>query len=255
MKSAMNVRRFLAGILAGTMSPSLKSKNDLGSFQQKVQSCLTFGAPLRIMSLDLEALPLGNVQWPTDKVLIVVGLQPWTFVKGKVIMGRKTQRMLDGLDAMELAKFVYDECRGFDAIIGHNTKWDVNVLLTEEPLLVRRFGKDFELPPAYIDIMMPYRGRGISAGQAHVCDHYALGTAKSSVNIEIWQDAVVGELHGLSKAKVLELRRRIRDDRNSHCLDENLMEAIFWSENVTRLAKITTRETYPARAKVEAILA
>jgi hypothetical protein len=248
-RNEMDVKAFLAGLLAGRMSASLKH-----GLKAKVERALVDGAPLKIMSVDLEALPLGDMRYNPDAVTVCVGTQLWTFSKWKFAAGPIKQRILDGLDAVELLNFVHEECSGADAIAGHFARYDLDLLRNIEPILKSRFGRFSPLPLAYIDLMAPFTGRGISAGQGHLVEHYEYGPEKVSVNMETWRHAVVGEALGMSRKEVLRLRHRIRDERNRKCMEANLAQAGFLSHNIEYMNKLSITETYPNLQKMEVLL-
>jgi hypothetical protein len=250
-KDEMDVKAFLAGLLAGRVSASLKH-----DFKAKVERALVDGAPLKIMSVDLEALPLGDMRYNPDAVTVCVGVQLWTISKWKFAAGPIKQYILDGMDAVELLNYVHEECAkaNADAIAGHFAKYDLDLLRNIEPILKSRFGRFNPLPAAYIDIMAPFQGRGISAGQGHLGEHYEFGPEKVSVNMETWRHAVVGEALGMSRHEVLQLRHKIRDERNRKCMEANLAQVIFLSKNIEYMNRISITETYPNRQKMEVLL-
>ncbi len=243
------VKEFLAALAVGTMSPSLKR-----TFLPKVMASLIDGKRLMLVSLDLEAYCPGDPRFHPDALLLVAGMQKLVFEKWGMKVEKPAQYMADGKSSVEIAKLVHEYCEGADAILGHYSKWDVDILRNYEPVLQARYGGFIPLPAAMIDVMQPVRNLGISAGQEHICSHYDLGVEKGKVNLEEWQDAAIGETWGLTKAQVMRARRRIRDERNKTCLAANLAEIAFISQNARFMNKLTTKEVYPNVAKMEALL-
>lgn len=247
--ASVNVRDFLLGLEVGTMSASLKK-----TFKEKVRACRLYGARLVLVSLDLEAYCPGDPRFKPDALLLVAGMQKLIFEGGKLTIAKPVQLMANGKSSVEIAKMVHDYCAGADGILGHYSKWDLDILRNYEPVLKKRYGGFSLLPEACIDIMQPVRNLGISAGQEHICNHYDLGVEKGKVNLEEWQDAAIGETWGLTKAQVLRARRRIRDDRNKTCLAANIVELAFISQNIWTMNKLSTKETYPNMSKMEQAL-
>lgn len=241
----IDVKEFLAGLACGTMSPSLKR-----TFLPKLTNCILTGKKLTIVSLDLEAYAPGDIRFKPDKILLVAGMQKLVFEKNKCKPSRIVQFMLDGNTTKDIAKMTYNYCKDADAIFGHFCDWDVSALRDYG----LRLGRGKRLPEAAVDIMAPFKNLGISAGQEHLALHLDWGIEKGRVSLELWQDAAIGELEGMSHNAVMKLRRRIRDERNKTCLAANLAQVEFISNNIRQMGKLSVKEVYPNSDKMKAYL-
>lgn len=246
----VRAKEFLAGLSVGTVSPGLKH-----TVLPLVNATLIDGARFEVEQMDLEVYAPGDPRTHPDGTLLAVGSQRLIFEDREFEAKKPQQSIINGISAIELAKIAHDRTKGAQAMLGHFGKWDVDVLRSYEPILSRKYGGFTELPNAIIDIMSPMRGIGISASQAHICAHYDLvPIVKQSVNLELWQRAALGQIQGLTLGEVMRARRAIRDDRNKHCLEENLAELAFVSQNIRHLNKLTMKEVYPNQLKMEALL-
>jgi hypothetical protein len=243
----MNVKEFLLGLTAATMSPSLKK-----TFYPKVIECMMTGKRLTLASVDLEAYAPGDMKRKPDKNLLVIGIQRLMFENGRFTAKSPKQFVLglDGRTALDLIKLGYEYLKDADGIIGHFVEWDVTGL--KDYGIRANLGA--RLPEAAIDIMTPFKGRsgtGVSLAQEHLGIHFGFGTEKGRVSEELWRRATLGENEGLSRNEVLRLRRRIRDERNRSCLEFNLHQIDFLSQHIRKLNRLTVFDLYPNDSKMD----
>ncbi|MDG6989518.1 MAG: hypothetical protein JRN21_09425 [Nitrososphaerota archaeon] len=250
-KALFDTDNLLAGILAAPKSKWVKD-----NFFPKVRDALDNGSKLVIASVDTEALGLGDPRFPQDKVLLVGGIQKLVIQGNDFYIDKPWQPMVDlkDVDSVDVAKKIHDRVQGADVMVAHYAQYDIGVLKLYEPAIRERYGDFQPLPDVTIDIMSPVRSFNVSASQAHIINHFNLGAQKASVNIHIWQDAVVGWFNGMSLADRKAALLEIRDTRNKGCLAENIAELAFESREMVWMNKVKIKETYPNKNAIRDIL-
>nr|WP_276978658.1 hypothetical protein [Ferrimicrobium acidiphilum] len=243
-KALFDTKQLCASLLAAPKSKYIKK-----NLVPKINDALNNSGKLVIASVDTEALGLGDPRFPQDKVLLVGGVQKLVIEGDEFYIGKPWQPMVDfkNVDSVDVAAKVHDRVQGADMLIAHYARYDIGVLKQYEPAIEERFGSFKPLPNVTVDIMAPVRSFGVSASQAHVINHFGLGAQKNSVNIEIWQDSVVGWFNGMSIAERKASLFEIRDTRNKGCLAENIAELAFESRFGFWMNKTSVKETYPNR--------
>jgi hypothetical protein len=250
-KALFDTDNLLAGLISAPKSKWIKD-----NFIPKLQNALDNGDKLTIASVDTEALGMGDPRFPQDKVLLVGGVQKLVIEGHDFYIDKPRQPMVDlkEVDSVDVAKKVHDLVKGADVMVAHYAIYDIGVLKLYEPAIKARYGSFNPLPDVTIDIMAPVRAYGVSASQAHVINHFNLGAQKSSVNIHIWQDAVIGWFNGMSLAERKAALLEIRDTRNKGCLAENIAELSFESREMIWMNKAALRETYPNKNAIQKVL-
>lgn len=244
------VKDLIAGLLAAPMPQPAKAAT-----KPKLLQALYGGGRFKILSVDIEALPLGDSDCNPDSVVLVIGLQSITIECWHIQYGKPKQEWVrEGFDSVDLANWAHEQSAGFDALLMYYAKYDHDILQSYEPFISESYGRFTPLPPVCIDIMGPFSRQGISASQAHLSAHYGIGVEKQSVNIEIWRRVVAGRFFGFTEAETMRECRRIRDERNARCLIDNIADIVFIAKNIRYQNRFRMLATYPNESKIKELL-
>jgi hypothetical protein len=117
------VKDLIARLLAAPMSQPAKATTKL-----KLMQALYGGGQFRILSLDIEALPLGDSDCNPDSIILVLGVQPIIIEGWQIRFGKPQQKMVaDGFDSVDLANWAHEESAGFDALLMYYAKYDHDI--------------------------------------------------------------------------------------------------------------------------------